>query len=431
MKKLSTKLRQKQSIVPQQIIKSRLLELSVDELEKDLENEIQVNPVIEEKSIEESRSNNQVDSFQDQSSYELFLANIPESKDITDDLITQIDTSNLDEKSKLIGKEIVFNLDKNGFLDIELELIADNHNVDVEEIEQIRKEVMELNPAGVGSKDLKEYLTFQIGDSNILSNKIVENFFDDFLNQDKDKIKQHLNCSDKEIDKAFSFISDQNFSPILDNDLGIENVLPDAIVKEKEDKWLILINDRLLNKYQISQDYLDAAMNSNSSKEEKTFLKNHISDAQNILDTLNYRSNTLKDVIEQILLVQGNFLSNKSEFLNPLKLEDIANKIDKDISSISRVVKNKYIDTPIGLISLKSLFSNALTKKSGKTASTNELKKVMLEIIDAEDKKSPLSDSDIVEKLNEKDFLIARRTVAKYRKLLDIKNVNQRIEKWA
>jgi len=429
MSKLSTKLRQKQSIVPQQIIKSRLLELSIDELEKDLENEIQVNPVIEEKSIEESRSNNQVDSFQDQSSYELFLANIPESKDITDDLIIQIDTSNLDEKSKLIGKEIVFNLDKNGFLDIELELIADNHNVNVEEIEQIRKEVMELNPVGVGSKDLKEYLTFQIGDSNTLSNKIVENYFDDFLNQDKDKIKQHINCTDKEIDEAFSFISDQNFSPILDNDLGIENVLPDAIVKEKEDKWLILINDRLLNKYQISQDYLDAAMNSNSSKEEKTFLKNHISDAQNILDTLNYRSNTLKDVIEQILLVQGNFLSNKSEFLNPLKLEDIANKIDKDISSISRVVKNKYIDTPIGLISLKSLFSNALTKKSGKTASTNELKKVMLEIIDTEDKKSPLSDSDIVEKLNEKDFLIARRTVAKYRKLLDIKNVNQRIQK--
>ena len=90
----------------------------------------------------------------------------------------------------------------------------------------------------------------------LLSNKIVENHFDDFLNQDKDKIKQHINCSDKEIDEAFSFISDQNFSPILDNDLGIENVLPDAIVKEKEDKWLILINDRLLNKYQIYLGFL-------------------------------------------------------------------------------------------------------------------------------------------------------------------------------
>ena len=429
MSKLSTKLRQKQSIVPQQIIKSRLLELSIDELEKELENEIQVNPVLEEKSIEESRSNNQIDPFPDQNSYELFLANIPENKDITDDLITQIDTSNFDEKSKLIGKEIVFNLDKNGFLDIELELIADNHNVDIQEIEKIRKEIMKLSPGGVGSKDLQEYLIFQIGDSNELSIRIVKNYFDEFLKQDKDKIKENINCTDQEIDDAFMIISDQNFSPILDNDLGNENILPDAIVKQKEDKWLILINDRLLNKYQISQEYLDAAMNSNSSKEEKSFLKNHISAAQNILDTLNYRSNTLKDVIEQILLVQGNFLSNKSEFLNPLKLEDIANKIDKDISSISRVVKNKYIDTPIGLISLKSLFSNALIKKSGKVASTNELKKVMLEILNAEDKKSPLSDSDIVEKLKDKDFLLARRTVAKYRKLLNIKNVNQRIEK--
>ena len=288
---------------------------------------------------------------------------------------------------------------------------------------------MKLNPGGIGSKDLQEYLIFQIGDSNPLSYEIIKNHFDDFLSQDKDRIKENLNCTEQEINEAFMIISDQNFSPILDNDLGNENVLPDAIVKQKEDKWLILINDRLLNKYQISQDYLDAAMNSNSSKEEKSFLKNHISAAQNILDTLNYRSNTLKDVIEQILLVQGNFLSNKSEFLNPLKFEDIANKIDKDISSISRVVKNKYIDTPIGLISLKSLFSNALIKKSGKAASTNELKKVILEIINCENKKSPLTDSDIVEKLNDRDFLVARRTVAKYRNLLNIKRVSQRTEK--
>ena len=208
MSKLSTKLRQKQSIVPQQIIKSRLLELSIDELEKELENEIQVNPLLEEKSIEESRSNNQIDPFPDQSSYELFLANIPENKDVTDDLITQIDTSNFDEKSKLVGKEIVFNLDKNGFLDIELELIADNHNIDIQEIEQIRKEIMKLNPGGVGSKDLQEYLIFQIGDSNALSIKIVQNYFDEFLKQDTDKIKENINCTDQEVDEAFIIISE-------------------------------------------------------------------------------------------------------------------------------------------------------------------------------------------------------------------------------
>lgn len=429
MSKFSTKLRQKQSIVPQQIIKSRLLELSIDELEKDLENEIQVNPVLEEKSIEESKTSNHSDPFLDQSSYELFLANIPESRDVTDDLITQIDTSDFDEKAKSIGREIIFNLDKNGFLDIELDLIADNHNIDIQNIDNIRKAIMDLNPKGVGCKDLQEYLIFQIGDLSSVANLIVENYFDEFLNQDKDRIKKEIGCSDKEIDDAFMLISEKNFSPILDNDLGNENIMPDAIIKQKDNQWLILINDRFLNKYQISQEYFDAAMNSNSSKEEKLFLKSHISDAQNILDTLHYRSNVLKDVIEQILLVQGDYLSSKAEFLNPLKLEDIAKKIDKDISSISRIVKNKYIDSPVGLISLKSLFSNTLIKKSGKTASANELKKVISLIINDEDKKSPLSDSEVVKKLNEQDFMIARRTVAKYRKLLNIKNVNQRKER--
>lgn len=429
MNKFSTKLKQKQSIVPQQIIKSRLLELSIDELEKNLENEIQINPVLEEKSIEESKTSNHSDPFLDQSSYDLFLANIPEIRNVTDDLITQIDTSEFDEKAKSIGREIIFNLDKNGFLDIELDLIADNHNVDIQNIDKIREAVMHLNPKGVGSKDLQEYLIFQIGELSLIANLIVKNCFDEFLNQDKKRIKEKIDCSDEELDNALKLISEQNFSPILDNDLGNENIMPDAIIKQKDNQWLILINDRFLNKYQISQDYFDAAMNSSSSKEEKVFLKSHISDAQNILDTLHYRSNILKDVIEQILLVQGDYLSSKVDFLKPLKLEDIAKKVDKDISSISRIVKNKYIDSPLGLISLKSLFSNALVKKSGKISSSNELKKVISILVNEEDKKSPLSDSDIVEKLKQQDFLVARRTVAKYRKLLDIKNVNQRKEK--
>ena len=429
MSKFSTKLKQKQSIVPQQIIKSRLLELSIDELEKDLENEIQINPVLEERNIEESKSGTHTDPFPDQSSYELFLANIPASIDISDELTSQIDTSDLDDKSKAVAKEIIYNLDKNGFLEIELELIADNHGLDIKDIDEVRNKVMQLVPSGVGSKDLQEYLIYQIGDINTLAKEIVQDYFDEFLNQETNTIKEKINCSNEELENALSLISDQNFSPILDNDLGNENVMPDAIVKQKDDQWLILINDRFLNKYQISQDYFEAAMNSKSSKEEKLFLKNHISNAQNILDTLDYRSNVLKNVIEKILLIQGDYLSGKSEFLNPLKLEDIAISIEKDISSVSRIIKNKFIDSPLGLISLKSLFSNALIKKSGEVASSNELKKIISNLIDVEDKKNPISDSDLVEKLKENDFLVARRTVAKYRKLLNIKNVNQRKEK--
>ena len=429
MSKLSTKLKQKQSIVPQQIIKSRLLELSIEELEKDLESEIQINPVLEEKSIQESEPINQYkDGFSDQGSYDLFLANLPEKKDVSDDLINQIETSDLDNSHKLIAKEIIFNLDKNGFLDTELELIADNHELSVEEINKIRKYVMQLNPKGIASRDLKEYLIFQLNDVNRLSTEIVENYFEQFLNQDIKAIKNALSYSSEEIDQALLIIADQNFSPIFDIDLGDENIIPDAVVKLKDDGWLILINDSFLNKYQISQDYLDAAVNEKSSEQEKSFLKNHISSAQNILDTLNYRSTVLKDVIEQILLVQGDYLSEKSEFLNPLKLEDIAKKIEKDISSISRVIKNKYIDSPIGLVSLKSLFSSALIKNSGEVSSSNELKYMISNIIEKEDKDNPLSDSDIVEKLMIKDFLVARRTVAKYRKILNIKNANQRKE---
>ena len=429
MSKLSTKLRQKQSIVPQQIIKSRLLELSVEELEKDLENEIQINPVLEEKSIQESKAVNEFkDGFADQGSYDLFLANIPEKKDISDDLINQIDTSDLDESDKLIAREIIFNLDKNGFLDVELELIADNNAVDVEKVDKIRKYVMQLNPNGIASRDLQEYLTFQLNGINNLSTEIVKNHFNQFLSQDIKGIKDTLDSDSEEIDQALLLIAEQNFSPIFDVDLGDENIIPDAVVKLKDDGWLILINDSFLNKYQISQDYLDAAINIKSSEQEKSFLENHISSAQNILDSLNYRSTVLKEVIEQILLVQGDYLSEKSEFLNPLKLEDIAKKIEKDISSISRVIKNKYIDSPIGIISLKSLFSSSLIKNSGEVSSSNELKYMILNIIENEDKNKPLSDSDIVEKLMIKDFLVARRTVAKYRKILKIKNANQRKE---
>ena len=428
MSKFSTKFKQKQSIVPQQIIKSRLLELSIDELEKDLETEIQINPVLEERNIEESKSGTHTDPFPDQTSYELFLANIPASIDLSDELTSQIDTSDLDDKSKAVAKEIIYNLDKNGFLDIELELIADNHGLDINDIDEIRRKVMQLVPSGVGSIDLQEYLIYQIGDTSTLANEIVQDYFDEFLNQETNTIKEKIKCSNEELENALLLISDQNFSPILDNDLGNENVIPDAIVKQKDNQWLILINDRFLNKYQISQDYFEAAMNSNSSKEEKTFLKNHISNAQNILDTLDYRSNVLKSVIEQILLVQGDYLIGKSDFLNPLKLEDIAKVIDKDISSVSRIIKNKFIDSPLGLISLKSLFSNALIKKSGEVTSSNELKKTISNLIDEEDKKNPLSDSDLVDKLKENDFLVARRTVAKYRKLLNIKNANQRKE---
>ena len=429
MNKISTKIRQKQSLIPQQILKSKLLELPIDELEKDLSNEIQKNPVLEEKNIESSSSVSEIsDSFSTNDNYEFFMANIPETLNIIDELISQIETENFSKELKEVAKEIIFNLDKNGFLDIELELIADKYEINISEIDEVRKQIMCLSPKGVAAKNLKEYLIFQIGDENKISTEILQNHFDDFISQNIASIEKKLIYGKDEVKAALSQISEKNFSPIFDNDTNSISLYPDAVVKNKNEKWLILINDKFLNRYQISNDYMEAAMSSKSSKEEKSFLKNHISNAQAILDTLNYRSSTLKNVIEEILLVQGEYLLGSIDYLKPLKLEDIAKKLDMDISTISRVIKNKYIDTSIGIVSLKSFFASEIIKSTGKIGSSNELQKAISKIIKEENKKSPLSDKKIAEILLKNDFLIARRTVSKYRKILNIRNAQKRKE---
>ena len=429
MNKISTKIRQKQSLIPQQILKSKLLELPVDELEKDLSNEIQKNPVLEEKNIESSSSVSEIsDSFSTNDNYEFFMANIPETLNIIDELISQIETENFSKELKEVAKEIIFNLDKNGFLDIELELIADKYEINISEIDEVRKQIMCLSPKGVAAKNLKEYLIFQIGDENKISTEILQNHFDDFISQNIASIEKKLIYGKDEVKAALNQISEKNFSPIFDNDTNSISLYPDAVVKNKNEKWLILINDKFLNRYQISNDYMEAAMSSKSSKEEKSFLKNHISNAQAILDTLNYRSSTLKNVIEEILLVQGEYLLGSIDYLKPLKLEDIAKKLDMDISTISRVIKNKYIDTSIGIVSLKSFFASEIIKSTGKIGSSNELQKAISKIIKEENKKSPLSDKKIAEILLKNDFLIARRTVSKYRKILNIRNAQKRKE---
>tara|TARA_B100001079_G_scaffold70888_1_gene60603 strand:+ start:3099 stop:4391 length:1293 start_codon:yes stop_codon:yes gene_type:complete len=429
MNKISTKIRQKQSLIPQQILKSKLLELPVDELEKDLSNEIQKNPVLEEKNIESSSSVSEIsDSFSTNDNYEFFMANIPETLNIIDELISQIETENFSKELKEVAKEIIFNLDKNGFLDTELELIADKFDINISEIDEVRKQIMCLSPKGVAAKNLKEYLIFQIGDENKISTEILQNHFDDFISQNIASIEKKLIYGKDEVKAALSQISEKNFSPIFDNDTNSISLYPDAVVKNKNEKWLILINDKFLNRYQISNDYMEAAMSSKSSKEEKSFLKNHISNAQAILDTLNYRSSTLKNVIEEILLVQGEYLLGSIDYLKPLKLEDIAKKLDMDISTISRVIKNKYIDTSIGIVSLKSFFASEIIKSTGKIGSSNELQKAISKIIKEENKKSPLSDKKIAEILLKNDFLIARRTVSKYRKILNIRNAQKRKE---
>lgn len=427
MNKLSTKIRQKQSITPKQILQSRLLELGLDEIEKELENEIQKNPVLVEKNTEDFRSkDNENYGLNNQENYDLFLANLPEDKNVIDNLISQIDQSEIDKKSKEIAQQIIFNVDNSGFLDSELELIADTVDVSMGDVENTLTFVKTLNPKGVGCRNLQEYLILQINNKEEIALNIITNHFDQFLNQEFLDIKSILSCSDIDFEHALTVISSKKFAPIVDLNEKNQQVNPDVVLRIKNKEWFILINDRHLSKFKISNEYLNAAMDKKTSKEEKNFINDHVSSAQDLLDTILFRSNTLRKVVSEILNVQHDYLSERQKNPNALKLEDIARKIDMDISSISRTVKNKYIDTPIGTLSLKSLFTSKIVKKSGQIVGTEDLKTAIKDIVESEDKNKPLSDLEIVKLLDANDFVIARRTVAKYRESMNILNTKKR-----
>lgn len=426
MSKISTKIRQKQSIIPQQILQSRFLELSLTDIEEELQNEIEKNPVLVERDLEDFRDKNtQEYQLDNQENYDLFLSNLPEDIDVIDSLIKQVEESEMDSKEKNIGKQIIFNVDETGFLDTEIELIADNCHADLSEVNKVLDLVKKFTPQGVGCRDVQEYLALQIDDNDFFAQEIITKYFDEFLNQNFSEIQSNLVCSDVEFDDALKIISSKHLSPIImSNDF--DQIIPDLIIRMKDNKWIILVNDKNLNRFKIANDYLSEAMTQKFSDKEKKFIKEHTDSAQNLLDTIIFRSQTLKNVMNEIIGFQNAYLSGNQDYPNPLRLEDIATKLDMDISSISRVVKNKYVDTPLGIISLKSFFSSKIVKDSGEVIGTRELKDTIKDLIQSEDNSHPFSDLEISNLLKKKDISIARRTVAKYRESMNIPNVNKR-----
>ena len=365
MNKISTKLRQKQTAIPKQILQSRFLEMSLSDIEEELQNEIEKNPVLVEKDLEDFREkSSNMSQFDNQENYDLFLANVAEDIDVVGNLIKQIEESEMDNRDKEIAKQVIFNVDESGFLDIEPELIADNCNSDLSEVENMINLVKTLNPIGVGCKDVQEYLLLQINEKDSLATKIIMEHFNNFLQQEFSTIKSNLNCSDSEFDEALEMISSKNFSPIINHNES-DYVIPDLIIRLKDEKWIILVNDKNLSKFKIANDYLDEAMIQKFSDKEKKFMNDHIHNAQNLLDAIEFRSTTIKDVMNEIIALQNDYLSGNQEYPNPLRLEDIAEKLEMDISTISRTIKDKYVDSPLGVISLKTFFSSKVLKDSG------------------------------------------------------------------
>ena len=341
---------------------------------------------------------------------------LPDRHTLLEDLIDQLKDLNLNENEKEVAEEIIWNTNEKGYLDTDLILIADRFDLLENEVEPILHKVQRLNPLGIGSRSLEECLMIQLEDEKgSLSHKIVNKYFDDFMHKRYEKIQEKLSCTKDELHEAVDHISHLSPHPgegYLDR---FQTVFPDVIVREDGDDWVITTNDGGLPELRISQAYESQINDDKLKNDAKRFIKNKMDLANWFIEASHQRRVTMVNVMRLIIKFQPEWFSGNMNYLRPLKLQDIADVIKMDISTISRSTRGKYVDTPYGIFELKHFFTDSIELKDGRILGTFVIKKALEKIIHNEDKQSPFSDDILVNKLDQEGYTLARRTVAKYR----------------
>ena len=442
MSKLSQIQEQKQKLSPQQIVFTTLLQLNVEDLEKKIIKELEENPVLELVDINlKSDLENENKETDDKDWEEMndvddeyikpslnknnfdFISFQKQKNTFTENLIMQLEQLNLTKDDKIIAESLIWNINDEGYLLADLELIAERMEVEVSKVEKLLKIIQKFEPLGVGSRNLKECLNIQINKKtkNILSKEIIKNHFDDFSNKRFNKIQMKLNCSSEELNKAINIISSLNPKPGDGSQNNSNFAIPDLIVDEIEGKLVVSLNDGNFPEIKISPVYQEmfSAKNNNEKKLDK-FLKDKIESANWLIQAIQKREITIMKVMNEIIKIQSDFFEGKIRSIKPLILKDIADKINMDISTVSRVTNGKYVQTPWGVYELKHFFSDKLINNYGEKVSTKNIKLLIEDIIKKEDKNNPLSDEIISKLVYEKGFTIARRTISKYREQLNI-----------
>ncbi|MBN1387185.1 MAG: RNA polymerase factor sigma-54 [Bacteroidales bacterium] len=469
--RLSQKLLQKLS--PQQIQMIKLLEIPTMQLEQRIKKEIEENPALEEGPDDEENEiaeedDNQNDNDQDEFSLDDYL----EDEDIPDYrlesvnysrgeeqkqeipfsagtsfheyLASQIGLRSLDEKQEILVDYILGNIDDDGYLRREIENIVDdlafsqNVTTTEEELLEVLAIVQDLEPAGVGARDLRECLMLQLArkdqDNTEIKNAtaILDKHFDEFTRKHYDKIKTRLGLSEKELKDALDIILKLNpkpggsFNDPMQKDSY--HIIPDFILEYNEDGLEISLNSRNVPELRLNRTYAEMLQAYSASKEKTkkqkeavSFVKQKLDSARWFIDAMKQRHNTLLLTMNAILGFQAEYFMEGDETkLKPMILKDIADMTGLDISTVSRVANSKYIQTHFGILPLKYFFSEGLQTDTGEEVSTREIKSILQDCIDREDKKKPLTDEKLTEILQSKGYQIARRTVAKYREQLNI-----------
>ncbi len=468
MLKQGLELKQTQKLSPLQIQTIKLIELPVQELEQRIRKELEENPVLDEdvssdKEEEEAprevslsdykeddpipsyRTRMEINSKDERPQYNTF--SVKES--FTQSLQEQLGYRDLSEHQYKVASFLIGSLDDDGYLRRSIDSIVDdlsfraNIETTEDEVLEMLKIIQEFEPAGVGARDLRECLLLQIRlfkKTPAVENaeKILKNHFNEFTNKHFQKIMSRMDLSEDELKAAIAKILKLNPSPggQIDDSYTdqAQQIVPDFVLEYRDGELELSMPRFSVPELRVNKKYADILIEAaNSSEREKkdaaAFVKKKLDSAKWFVEAIKQRHNTLSSTMQAIVDYQHDyFIDGDETHLKPMVLKDIAEKTGFDISTISRVVNSKYIETHFGIYSLKYFFSEGLENQDGEEVSTRELKKALQECVDNENKRKPLTDDELVEVMTGKGYKVARRTIAKYRDQLGIPKARLRKE---
>ena len=468
MQKLSLTQSLQQKLSPQQIQFIKLLQVPTAELEARVEEELEVNPALEERK-EEKEQDEQADDYEEEfespaESIEDYLQDdyagykmqgdgrnpdeedkespISVGKSLHEHLISQLGFIKLDERETILGKQLIGSIDSDGYIRRELEAIVNDLafsqgvETDEEELESLLYKIQNFDPAGIGARNLQECLSIQLerkdDDNEIvqIARRIIDNCFNEFSKKHYDKIQRKLGLEDEDIlREAIYLITKLNPKPggTGEDVVKTQYVIPDFILVNNNENLELSLNSRNAPQLKVSRSYSEMlqAYDKSDKKDKKlketvSFIKQKLDSAKWFIDAILQRQQTLLNTMQAIIDFQYEyFLEGEESKLRPMILKDIADKIGMDISTISRVASSKSIQTEFGVFPLKYFFSEGISTESGEDVSSREVKSKLRSFIEEEDKSKPLSDEKLEKALKECGYNIARRTGAKYREQLN------------
>ncbi|MBN1780261.1 RNA polymerase factor sigma-54 [bacterium] len=459
-------LQQKQS--PQQVLLSTLLQLPVLRLEQRIKQELEINPLleieleeemdqIEEQELKQEESDKDEDEedeeeeefedkedeeeidwdtiLNDEDNYEIKAPkeapdeemDRPEPSPVTlmDHLLEQLHLSSLTPEQMEIGEYILWCLNDSGYLACDIDTVVEHFDVEETKILEVLKVIQRFDPVGIGARSLQECLLIQLRENfseDEVCLRLVSECFEDFTNKRYEKIAKKLEISLDEVKRAMDLISHLNPKPGERYISEAENyIIPDVIVEKIDGDFRIILNDWNMPRLRINESYKQLLKEKESiSKETKDYIRQRLESARWLINSIYQRRSTILRVMESIVYHQREFFEHGREYLKPMILKDIADDVSLDISTVSRVTNGKYVQTDFGIFELKYFFSERMETADGDEVSNKLIKQRIKEIIDGENVKKPFNDQYISELLSKDGFIVARRTVAKYREQMRI-----------